>query len=1021
MKTSLRLPLISVLAVIFYIAGCKSTPPPGTRAPTNGYALEGGSSFGKAQASPKKPEFKTWERSSLPDFSTRLKSGAYEEIPLDSMSISVRVDGYRARIVADYFYIPKGSFQEGDFKLKLPEGATPYYLAFGIQNQFMDTVLLKKVLGTSETDQGVEPRLDIPAIRAGRERQWGEVKEARIQPAADAAYAYESMTRPSARRDPALMEWAGPDIFTCRVFPLRAQIQNRIVVAFDVNLVEAGENRELVIPIPEEIKSKCTATAFCNPADKQAYSVSGLEAKDAKSGHYAADSIPNGNIRILAQKTGNTLLTGTYGFNESYFAASIYPDLPEKSAEDLPEKAVFLLDISLSSRPDRFGIYLNLLQEILKNNESSLKEFAVMPFNVGQTWWQDGFAKNTAENRQKFSEYSKSLVLFGATDLANALLQATSPAWAGENRDESWNLFLLSDAASTWGEDRPQMLRNYLHPGQLDPVFSYKLGMGGTSTQTLYQLATLSGGAVFSVTGPDQVAEASRAHNFRPWYLVNAEMEGASDLLIAGGATHLYPGQEVLIAGRGRPEGKPKIRLELAKGRKIKKVNVKMDHLQESPMTGRAYGQIAVDRLESFHPFAKSDAVKYGMHYRIPGKSCSLVMLETDRDYQRFELAEDYLSQAVSTGSAQALVSSLGSRIPEFASDKQNLIHAVRGIEQTPSVKFQPDEALMKLIGDQEEDAFSWKPMATALDSGIFTKMNALGDLLEKEELPAKEILEVVQNWLDKNQGTDAILLESSLLEKTPDDIAVTVELGHLALQAGMPEHAAQLFRRAIYKRPYLPNVYLALAEVYEEMNKPAPAILLYDAVARAEWDGRLGNVQYQAMLGYLSLLRRIGRGEMAVPAGFKSWAQEKERALTAATGDKPADIVVVFHWNTDNTDVDLHVVEPGGRECSYLYPHTKTGGELTVDARMGYGPEVYRNNDGPGGRYKIHAFMFRRNTVRSSSLPTRVFVKTYTNWGRVNEKVENQSYVLKNHRLRQRLMHTRVKKTGGGEISAKL
>jgi len=51
------------------------------------------------------------------------------------------------------------------------------------------------------------------------------------------------------------------------------------------------------------------------------------------------------------------------------------------------------------------------------------------------------------------------------------------------------------------------------------------------------------------------------------------------------------------------------------------------------------------------------------------------------------------------------------------------------------------------------------------------------------------------------------------------------------------------------------------------------------------------------------------------------------------------ADIVLIINWNTNNTDVDLHVIDPTGEECYYRNRETKIGGKLTIDVTEGYGP----------------------------------------------------------------------------------
>lgn len=67
-------------------------------------------------------------------------------------------------------------------------------------------------------------------------------------------------------------------------------------------------------------------------------------------------------------------------------------------------------------------------------------------------------------------------------------------------------------------------------------------------------------------------------------------------------------------------------------------------------------------------------------------------------------------------------------------------------------------------------------------------------------------------------------------------------------------------------------------------------------------------------------------------------------------------DMKVTLTWDTDATDVDLHVTDPAGEECFYSHTATKMGGNLDVDITDGFGPETFTLARAERGKYYIAA-----------------------------------------------------------------
>jgi len=66
---------------------------------------------------------------------------------------------------------------------------------------------------------------------------------------------------------------------------------------------------------------------------------------------------------------------------------------------------------------------------------------------------------------------------------------------------------------------------------------------------------------------------------------------------------------------------------------------------------------------------------------------------------------------------------------------------------------------------------------------------------------------------------------------------------------------------------------------------------------------------------------------------------------------------MVWLGWDTDHTDIDLHVIEPSKKEVYYAN-NRGCGSHLSRDFRHGYGPEIYIAKQGSAmkGTYDVYA-----------------------------------------------------------------
>jgi len=135
----------------------------------------------------------TWKRSGISPNSSKLTVGETDSLPLKGMQISATIDGIRARVLVDCYYANDRSRQlEGTFRLRLPSGASPYFFAFGnvvLMDRDDKTGNVPFVRYRSQDHIDLNPG-DVMGLRRD---SWQNVKEARMVPNAQAAYAYHEV------------------------------------------------------------------------------------------------------------------------------------------------------------------------------------------------------------------------------------------------------------------------------------------------------------------------------------------------------------------------------------------------------------------------------------------------------------------------------------------------------------------------------------------------------------------------------------------------------------------------------------------------------------------------------------------------------------------------------------------------------------------------------------------------------------------------------------------------------------
>ncbi len=229
-------------------------------------------------------------------------------------------------------------------------------------------------------------------------------------------------------------------------------------------------------------------------------------------------------------------------------------------------------------------------------------------------------------------------------------------------------------------------------------------------------------------------------------------------------------------------------------------------------------------------------------------------------------------------------------------------------------------------------------------------------------------------------------------MENNPGDPVLTRDVAFSAIHWDLGGQAYPLLKRVAASRPYEPQIYQAIAQCLAGMDRADLAIVYYEICLNGKWHNRYQDINRIAAVEYMHLLRQIDKGELS--SSVPQYAKTRLESLAGSTNVDKADLVVTMMWNTDRTDVDLHVLEPSGEECYYKNRNTRAGGEITRDVTEGFGPEMYVARQSQNGKYVVKANYYGTDTNRTEAR-TKVYVTIYEAYGSKQERVTKQAVTL--------------------------
>lgn len=200
-------------------------------------------------------------------------------------------------------------------------------------------------------------------------------------------------------------------------------------------------------------------------------------------------------------------------------------------------------------------------------------------------------------------------------------------------------------------------------------------------------------------------------------------------------------------------------------------------------------------------------------------------------------------------------------------------------------------------------------------------------------------------------------------------------------------------------------------AAFLQRVNYPASSVNSEDHDARSLIRGHIARAAKSAparliVNGNAMPLSLDERGAFARPYAFgpasngvevrspDGGAVRRVQFYDSYAGRAPSRLRVLLAWDSDGTDLDLHVVSPDGAHVFYGDRVARNGGALDIDVTTGYGPEIYANPTPPTGSY--HVFVNYYGNGGNQEDITTAQVTIVTGDGPLREKRETVQVPLR-------------------------
>lgn len=392
---------------------------------------------------------------------------------------------------------------------------------------------------------------------------------------------YEDIVR--RLQDPALLEYAGRDLFKVRVFPIEANSRKRITLAYTQLLkADAGlinftlplntakfsakpiENLSLKL----DLETRQPLKAIYSPSHKVEIKRSG--GSRATVGFETADALPDADFQLFFTQEkddlGLNLLTSKKAGEDGYFLVLASPGSEVKRTKIMPKDVMFVLDTSGSMSGAKLEQAKKALAFCVENlNEND--RFEILRFATEVESLFDKLNAVSDDSRSRARTFIKNLKPIGGTAIDDALKKAL--ALRPEKADRPYLVIFLTDGLPTVGNTREDDIVANVARASQGNVRVFCFGIGHDVNTHMLDKITEETRAASQYVLPDEDIEVKVSSFFtkiKEPVLASPKIHFPD----AVRAARLYPspvpdlfiGEQIVLVGRYSGSGKGAIRIE---------------------------------------------------------------------------------------------------------------------------------------------------------------------------------------------------------------------------------------------------------------------------------------------------------------------------------------------------------------------------------------------------------------------------------------------------------------------------